>query len=787
MDNNQDKNQNQSSQYISMVNYLISQLNKAKISPLSQKNQSKVLPIFLYEFFVFELYLPRELLKLIKQPILSLRFLDFPTLSLEGNLNIQRQSIIFNQGKSSFFEMDLNDLKDSLLNQPMYIMFLDLNHGNINIIGNCRLNISLFAYDSFLNYGNGPIPEPRRNILQLFDNTMEKIGEFEISLLIRREYYKFDKHIEVIENTKSTLIKKAKKQKKVKLSKYKNENFEIKAEEKSKEQKDFIYDNNLEINSKYSKPQYVNNFMLEKDSAFNAHPVNKVITIKPDIKQEKYSPIKINKGDKNKKKEVMKCDANIETDPIPGIDAPINKIDYNKKIVKKKKKKKKLYNNYMNNMNIYNQNNPIMSNTLYNKYNIPENRNNNYNNNYNNNNNNYNYNNYSNSPNFNNNQYYNNQNNINPNINTGLYSNQNNQVNYNKNQNNFEYNKGKGEYNNYLEFLTNLKTQVNNYNNNLMNDQKYLQNMKEKRNLNQQNIQNININNNKFDNNDSQNNNNIINNQNKSVSSLKVSEKSENENKTNKINASISEKNNVSQNEIMKRNEENKNIEVREVIEENNKSEERKNSEDSGEIEEYNDFNINIKNPRSEEENEENYDDFENNINSNENLNSQSRNQNNNFNNREENLEGINNRRDSENSNNIIEESGIRKNSRKSSNNRNNEDAFNNKFTNFNIEQNEKREGEINENIYDNNIERGNENNNNNNIASESNIKEDTSLMRRDRENENQIGSGEIKEEISENQEVSKNLNKISRKNTSSENRRLVSSNTEEIEEILNN
>ena len=69
--------------------------------------------------------------------------------------------------------MDLNDLKDSLLNQPMYIMFLDLNHGNINIIGNCRLNISLFAYDSFLNYGNGPIPEPRRNILQLFDNTME--------------------------------------------------------------------------------------------------------------------------------------------------------------------------------------------------------------------------------------------------------------------------------------------------------------------------------------------------------------------------------------------------------------------------------------------------------------------------------------------------------------------------------------------------------------------------------------------------------------------------------------
>ena len=64
---------------------------------------------------------------------------------------------------------------------------------------------------------------------------------------------------------------------------------------------------------------------------------------KPKLKQEEKPKPKIdNKRDKNKKKEVMKCDANIETDPIPGIDAPINKIDYNKKIVKKKKKKKKI-------------------------------------------------------------------------------------------------------------------------------------------------------------------------------------------------------------------------------------------------------------------------------------------------------------------------------------------------------------------------------------------------------------------------------------------------------------
>ena len=213
MNNNKVQNQNENEEYLSMVNYLISQLNKAKVNAFPVKNQSTSLPIFLYEFFVFELYLPSELLKFIKQPILAFRLLDFPSLTLEGSLNYQRQSIIFNQGKSSYFEMDLLDLKDNLLNQPMYIMFLDLNHGNIKVIGNCRLNVSLFTYDSFLNYGKGPIPEPRRNILQLFDNTMEKIGEFEMTLVIRREYYKFDKNIEIKENTKSVVIKKAKKKK----------------------------------------------------------------------------------------------------------------------------------------------------------------------------------------------------------------------------------------------------------------------------------------------------------------------------------------------------------------------------------------------------------------------------------------------------------------------------------------------------------------------------------------------------------------------------------------------
>ena len=81
MNNNKIQNQNESDQYLSMVNYLISQLNKAKVNAFPVKNQSTSLPIFLYEFFVFELYLPSELLKFIKQPILAFRLLDFPSLT----------------------------------------------------------------------------------------------------------------------------------------------------------------------------------------------------------------------------------------------------------------------------------------------------------------------------------------------------------------------------------------------------------------------------------------------------------------------------------------------------------------------------------------------------------------------------------------------------------------------------------------------------------------------------------------------------------------------------------
>ena len=54
-------NQKQNEDYISMINYLINKLNKAKISSSSLNISQKLnMPVFLYEFFVYELYAPKE-------------------------------------------------------------------------------------------------------------------------------------------------------------------------------------------------------------------------------------------------------------------------------------------------------------------------------------------------------------------------------------------------------------------------------------------------------------------------------------------------------------------------------------------------------------------------------------------------------------------------------------------------------------------------------------------------------------------------------------------------------
>ena len=510
--------QNQDKEYMSMINYLISNLSKAKVSPSSILSKPEVTPMFLFEFFIFELYLPRDLIKIVKQPIIACRLFDFPTLTFEGKVNLQKERILFNTGKRSFFEMDLAKLKDNLINQPMYIMFLDLNHGNMKIIGNCRLNISVFAYDNFLNFDiNSEGPDPRRNILQLFDNSMEKVGEFEISLLIRREYHKYDKNIEFENNKKAALIKKLKKNRE-KYKKETNEQLFFKGEEKPKvenlEIMNNFYENNIQ--KEQTQPQFINNFILKgKDNAFNAHPVNKVIVIKPQSQSNNQSQTEnenqSKKKKKKKKKKISKKSVDTETDLLPGVKVPINNINYSKGKSQNKNNKNNLdnggaQNSYSNSM-YNNKNNQQLIQSMYNKFqNNPQSNNNSNSFHYNNSNNNF-FN--TNNSNFNNNINSNRNNNkniddnllfyqtngMNPNANidnqnSNISNNSNNNISYSKNLN--ETNKSNS--NEYLKLVLELKSKVNSYKDKIINEQKNIQKLKEERNINN-NLDNLDINN----------------------------------------------------------------------------------------------------------------------------------------------------------------------------------------------------------------------------------------------------------------------------------------------------
>lgn len=60
------------------------------------------------------------------KPAVAVRFLDFPTLVVQGDLSPDGL-LMFNRGKSTSFKMDSNELKRALETKPFYVMFIDSN------------------------------------------------------------------------------------------------------------------------------------------------------------------------------------------------------------------------------------------------------------------------------------------------------------------------------------------------------------------------------------------------------------------------------------------------------------------------------------------------------------------------------------------------------------------------------------------------------------------------------------------------------------------------------------
>ena len=62
------------------------------------------------------------------RPAVAIRFLDFPTLIVHGEL-LPDGRLIFGKGKSTNFRMHSEDLRAALMTKPFYVMFIDASAG----------------------------------------------------------------------------------------------------------------------------------------------------------------------------------------------------------------------------------------------------------------------------------------------------------------------------------------------------------------------------------------------------------------------------------------------------------------------------------------------------------------------------------------------------------------------------------------------------------------------------------------------------------------------------------
>lgn len=112
----------------------------------------------------------------IAKPAITLRFLEFPTLTVFGTV---QKTIIFNKGKSCKFSMTLTVLRESLKRYPLYVMLVDAFPNNIKMLGSAAVDLSGFA-----EAGIPSSSDFRRNLINLHDPVKNIIARLDISISI---------------------------------------------------------------------------------------------------------------------------------------------------------------------------------------------------------------------------------------------------------------------------------------------------------------------------------------------------------------------------------------------------------------------------------------------------------------------------------------------------------------------------------------------------------------------------------------------------------------------------
>lgn len=129
--------------------------------------------IFTAEFVIHEV---ATKLPYISKPAITIRFLEFPTLTVFG---VYQKSLVFNKGKSCKFSMTLTTLRASLKKFPLYIMLVDALPQNLKMLGTAAVDLSAFA-----EAGIPSSSDFKRNMINLHDPIKNIIARLDISISI---------------------------------------------------------------------------------------------------------------------------------------------------------------------------------------------------------------------------------------------------------------------------------------------------------------------------------------------------------------------------------------------------------------------------------------------------------------------------------------------------------------------------------------------------------------------------------------------------------------------------
>ena len=129
--------------------------------------------IFTAEFVIHEVSCS---LPYISKPAITIRFLEFPTLTVFG---IYQKTLIFNKGKSCKFSMTLTTLRAALRKFPLYVMLVDALPQNLKMIGTAAVDLSAFAEG-----GISTSSDFKRNHINLHDPIRNIVAKLDISISI---------------------------------------------------------------------------------------------------------------------------------------------------------------------------------------------------------------------------------------------------------------------------------------------------------------------------------------------------------------------------------------------------------------------------------------------------------------------------------------------------------------------------------------------------------------------------------------------------------------------------